>query len=250
MAQATSLLQQKTIGVLGGMSNYATAVYYDQLNAQMAARRGNGHIAELAIVSVDYGNIEHFVFNDLWDEAEKYLGEKLDRLEGARPDVVLCASNSMHLAFEPVIEKRDTPYIHIVDATGSAMRAAGLTRVGLIGTRFVMGSQTLRARYRDRWGVDVIVPEEADRAAISNVILGELCHGTVSEDGLVRSLTVIGALKARGAEAIVLGCTELCLLLPGDAVSDLPVFDTTRLHVGAAINFVEGDDSLVIRGRG
>ena len=241
---------QKTVGVLGGMSNYATAVYYDLLNTRMAEANGGGNIAELAIVSVNYGNIEHFVFNDLWREAEKYLGEKLDRLEGARPDVVLCASNSMHLAFEPVIEKRQTPYIHIVDPTAVAVRKAGYGKVGLLGTRFVMGSQSLKTRYHYRWGVDVMVPEDDDRVTISSIILDELCHGTVSTASREKAVAVIGELKARGAEAIILGCTELCLLLEGDTAGGLPLFDTTALHVQAAVDFVHGDDTLVVRGRG
>lgn len=244
---------QKTIGILGGMSNHATAEYYRQLNERMAIAHGGkgNNIAEIAMVSVNYGNIELFVFNDRWHDAEVYLAEKLDRLEAARPDVVLCASNSMHLAFEPVIERRDTPYIHIVDATGAAMHKAGIKRAGLLGTKFVMSSQGLRTRYHYRWDVDVIVPNEEDKLAVSSVALDELCHGLVTETGRAKVLSVIDDLKARGAEAIVLGCTELCILFPdGTPVAGLPVFDTTALHVQAAVDFVCGDTSLVIRGRG
>jgi len=245
-------LAQKTIGILGGMSNHATAQYYAMLNTEMAKAHGGAgnHLAELVIVSVDYGNIELFVFNDRWIEAQAYLAEKLDRLEAARPDIVLCASNSMHLAFEPVIEARDTPYIHIADATGAAMRQAGMSRVGLLGTRFTMGSPQMRTRYAQGWGIDVIVPDAAGQAIASDIILGELCHGLVTQSGHAILVAEIERLKARGAQGIILGCTELCLTFTHDTVLGLPVFDTTGLHVKAAVDFVMGDQTLVMRGRG
>lgn len=245
MAIATSFLTQKTIGVLGGMSNHATAEYYRLLNDALGRLHGGGHIAELAMISVDYGNIEHFVFNGLWGEAEAYLAEKLDRLEAAGPDIVLCASNSMHLAFVPVIEKRRTPYIHIVDPTGSAIRAAGIGKAGLLGTRFVMGAERMHRRYAERWGVDILVPDAQDRDLIDHITLQELCHGVVSPQSRAEALDVVADLRAKGAEAIILGCTELCLLLGPQHMPDMAVFDTTALHVAATADFVAGDTRLV-----
>jgi len=244
----TSFFLQRTIGILGGMSNHATGEYYRLLNDQLA-EVNNGNTGEIAIVSANYGNIEHFVFNDLWAEAEVYLAEKLDRLEAAKPDVVLCASNSMHLAFEPVVEKRHTPYIHIVDPTGHAIREAGLTRVGLLGTRFTMNSRKMHQRYLDLWGVEIIVPDEQDRDLIDHITLQELCHGVVSPESKGEALDVVADLEARGAQGIILGCTELCLLLGPDDVPHLPTFDTTALHISAAVDFVRGDDRLVLVGR-
>jgi aspartate racemase len=240
---------QKTIGILGGMSNHATAEYYRLLNDKLAAVNG-GNTGELAIVSVNYGNIEYFVFNDLWPEAEAYLSEKLDRLERAGPDVVLCASNSMHLAFEPVIEKRTTPYIHIVDPTGRAIRDAGLTRIGLLGTRFTMNAKGMHRRYKERWGVEVIVPDEHDRERIDYIALQELCHGRVSPESKREALGIVADLEAKGAQGIILGCTELCLLLQPEDIPHLPAFDTTALHIDAAVDFVRGDERLVVQGRG
>lgn len=249
MTAPRQFFSQKTIGILGGMSNHATAEYYRLLNDGLAAAN-NGNTGELAIVSVNYGNIEYFVFNDLWPEAEAYLAEKLDRLERAGPDVVLCASNSMHLAFEPVIEKRDTPYIHIVDPTGRAIRNAGLARIGLLGTRFTMNAEGMHRRYRERWGVEVIVPEPRDRERIDHITLQELCHGIVSEASKQEALGIVADLEAKGAQGIILGCTELCLLLGPEDVPHLPAFDTTALHIQAAIDFVAGDEQLIVRGRG
>jgi aspartate racemase len=249
MTAPRQFFSQKTIGILGGMSNHATAEYYRLLNDGLAAAN-NGNTGELAIVSVNYGNIEYFVFNDLWAEAEAYLAEKLDRLERADPDVVLCASNSMHLAFEPVIEKRTTPYIHIVDPTGRAIRDAGLTRIGLLGTRFTMNAKGMHRRYKEHWGVEVIVPEPHDRERIDHITLQELCHGVVSDRSKEDALAIVADLEAKGAQGIILGCTELCLLLAPEDVPHLPAFDTTALHIQAAIDFVAGDERLVVRGRG
>ena len=244
MSIPTAFYAQKTIGVLGGMSNHATAEYYRMLNDEIGAANP-GNTAELAIVSVNYGNIEYFVFNGLWREAEAYLSEKLDRLEAARPDVVMCASNSMHLAFEPVIERRQTPYIHIVDPTGLAISAAGLSRVGLLGTKFTMNSLNMHKRYRERWGVEIIVPDEQDRDLIDHITLQELCHGVVSPESKDEALDVVADLEARGAQGIILGCTELCLLLSPEDVPHLPAFDTTALHIAAAADFVNGETGLV-----
>jgi len=240
---------QKTVGILGGMSNQATAEYYRLLGDGLASAN-DGHTGEMAIVSVDYGNIEYFVFNDLWREAEDYLAEKLDRLERAGPDVVLCASNSMHLAFEPVIEKRTTPYIHIADPTGRAIRDAGISRIGLLGTRFTMGSERMRRRYQERWGVEVVLPDAQGRERIDYIALQELCHGMVKPESRSEALGIVAGLEARGAEGIILGCTELCLLLQPQDMPHLPVFDTTALHIQAAVDFVNGDEALVVRGKG
>lgn len=245
----TTFVEQKTIGLLGGMSNHASAEYYRLINDQVGRKLGGGATAELVMVSVNYGNIEHFVFNELWPEAETYLHEKLERLELAGPDIVLCCSNSMHVAFEPVIEKRDTPYIHIVDSTGSALRRAGVTRAGFLGTRFSMNSARMHERYRRRWGIETLLPDEDGRERIDAITLGELCHGKVSPGSKAAALELVADFRARGAEAVILGCTELCLLLKPEDHPDLPLFDTTALHIEAAVNFVGGDNSLVVRGR-
>jgi aspartate racemase len=249
MTGPQQFFSQKTIGILGGMSNHATAEYYRLLNDGLAAAN-HGNTGELAIVSVNYGNIEYFVFNDLWAEAEAYLTEKLDRLERTGPDIVLCASNSMHLAFEPVIERRTTPYIHIVDPTGQAIHNAGLTRIGLLGTRFTMNADGMHRRYQERWGVEVIVPDEHGRDRIDHITLQELCHGVISDGSRAEALGIVADLEARGAQGIILGCTELCLLLGPDDIPHLPTFDTTALHIKAAVDFIGGDESLVVRGRG
>lgn len=141
-------LPQRTIGVLGGMSNQATGEYSRLLNERLNTRLGGWDNGEIVVVSVNFGNIEHFVRHDLWDEARAYLAEKVARLERAGADVIVCVSNTMHRVVAPIMSERATPFIHIADPTGEAIRRAGLARVALLGTRPVMRSRELPDRYR------------------------------------------------------------------------------------------------------
>lgn len=234
-------LPQKTIGILGGMSNQATAEYYRLLNERLNARFGGWDNGEIVIVSVNFGNIEYFVRHDRWDEARAYLAGKIDRLEGAGADVVLCVSNTMHRVVEPVMAARATPFIHIADPTGAAIRRAGLRRIGLLGTMPVMRSEALRARYLERFGIDIIVPDDADKAIIDRIIFDELVRRDLRADSKREYLRIAAALRANGAQGLILGCTEIFLLIEQADLPDFAVFDTTALHVDAAVAFVAED---------
>ena len=231
-------LPQKTIGVLGGMSNQATAEYYRLLNEQLNARLGGWDIGEIVTVSVNFGNIEYFVRQDAWDAAHRYLAGKVDALERAGADVILCVSNTMHRVVEPIMAASATPFIHIVDPTGEAARRAGLKRVGLLGTMPVMRSDYLRKRYESRFGIDIMVPSAADMEIVDRIIFNELVRRDLRPASKVEYLRIIDTLKAAGAVGVILGCTEIFLLVDQADRPAFPIFDTTALHVEAAVAFV------------
>lgn len=234
-------LPQKTIGVLGGMSNQATAEYYRLLNEGLNARLGGWDNGEIVIVSVNFGNIEHFVRQNAWDAAQRYLSGKVDALERAGANVILCVSNTMHRVVEPIMAGRATPFIHIADPTGTAMRTAGLTRVALLGTMATMLSDDLRRRYAERFGVEIIVPSDPDKATVDRIIFDELVRRDLRPDSKARYLEIIDRLAADGAQGVILGCTEIFLLVDQADRPDVPMFNTTALHAAAAVAFALGD---------
>lgn len=219
------------------MSDTATADYYRLINARLNARYGGWDNAEMVILSVNFGNIEYFVRNGLWDAARNYLAEKVDRLERAGVDLVICATNTMHRVVAPIMAGRRTPFIHIVDPTGAAVRAAGLTRVALLGTAATMGSIDIAQRYAELFGVEVIAPADADAAVVDRIIFDELVRRDIRPGSRAEYLRVIDVLRAEGAQGVILGCTEICLLIGQEDLPDYPVFDTTALHVEAAVAF-------------
>lgn len=230
-------LQQKTIGVLGGMSNQATGEYYRLLNEGLNQRLGGWDNGEIVIVSVNFGNIEHFVRRQEWEAAECYLREKVDRLERAGVDVILCVSNTMHRVVAPIMAKRRTPFIHIADPSGEAVRRAGLSRVALLGTMAVMRSEELARRYRERFEVEVVTPSDQDKLAVDRIIFDELVRRDLRPESKTEYLRIIDELKRAGAQGVILGCTEIFLLVNQDDLPGFPVFDTTDLHVKAAVDF-------------
>lgn len=235
-------LQQKTIGLLGGMSSQSTAEYYRLINERLNARLGGWDSGEIAIVSVNFGNIAHFIRTDAWDDAQRYLATKVEALERSGADVILCVSNTMHRVVEPIMAGRATPFIHIADPTGEAIRRAGLTRVALLGTLPVMRSEALAGRYRDRFGVEIVTPSVLDRDVVDRIIFDELVRGEARAGSRDEYLRIIGALADAGAQGVILGCTEICLLVGQGDLPGFPVFDTTALHVDAAVDFALGGD--------
>ena len=230
-------LRQKTIGVLGGMSNQATAEYYRLLNAGLNARLGGWDNGEIVLVSVNFGNIEHFVRNDLWDEARSYLAGKVDRLEAAGVDLIVCVSNTMHRVVAPIMAGRTTRFIHIADPTGAAIRRAGLSRVALLGTMPTMRAEELALHFRETFGVEVMPPDDADKLVVDRIIFDELVRRDLRPASKAAYLTIVDTLRRQGAQGVILGCTEICLLMGQDDLPGFPVFDTTALHVQAAIDF-------------
>jgi aspartate racemase len=224
----------KTIGVLGGMSSVASAEYYRRINDGVNARLGGHAAAEVVLYSVDFGVIEGFIREGRWDEAAEYLAERGRRLERAGADFVILATNTMHQVAGPLQDAIGIPLIHIVDPTADAALAAGATTLGLLGTAPVMEADFYRGRFADH-GIEVLVPAERDRALVHQVIFEELTHGIIDDRSRAEYVRIMGDLVGRGAAGIVLGCTEISLLV---AAGDMPgtiLYDTTALHVDRAV---------------
>jgi aspartate racemase len=232
----TQPLKQKTIGILGGCSNVATAEYYKLLNAAANAELGGWDIAETLIAGMNFGNIEAFVRQDDWAALERYMTGKIDGLVAAGADLILCVSNTLHRAFVPIMEKRDVPFIHIAGPTGEAIKAAKLTRVALFGTKPVMAQDYLRAYYRERFAIDIVVPNEEEQTEIDAVIFDELVKNVVCATSKQQYLTIADRLaRDEGAEGLIMGCTEFFLLIGQSDRPNFPMFNTTKLHCEAAI---------------
>nr|WP_281372793.1 aspartate/glutamate racemase family protein [Kineococcus aurantiacus] len=221
--------------MLGGMSWESTAEYYRLLNVAVRDRLGGVHSARVVLDSVDFADVEELQRTDRWQEAGQLLAARARAVEAAGADVLLLCTNTMHEVIGAVEEAVRVPVLHIADATAAAVDVG---RVGLLGTRFTME----RAFYRDRLaghGIEVLVPAEPDRTTVHDVIYDELVRGVVTEGSRRAYRDVIDRLVARGAQGVVLGCTEIELLVgPGD--SPVPVFPTTQLHVRAAVDHALG----------
>jgi aspartate racemase len=223
----------KTIGLIGGMSWESTLPYYRHVNEAIKARLGGLHSARLVLYSVDFHEIEQLQRSGDWQRAGALLGEAAVSLERAGAEFLVLCTNTMHKVADAIEQAVGIPLLHIADPTAEAIRASGLQRVGLLGTRFTMEQPFYRERLENRHGIQVLVPDEADRLLVHRVIYEELCLGTVREESRQAYREVIARLVAQGAQAVILGCTEIGLLV-GDADAAVPLFDTTLLHARAA----------------
>ena len=228
----------KCLGVLGGMSWESTLLYYRLLNQGVAARLGGLHSARLVLHSLDFAPLAALQAAGDWAGAAQLLGDAARGLRAAGADGLVLATNTMHKVAAEVEAASGLPLLHIADATGLALTAAGVRHIGLLGTRFTMDDDTiLRARLRQRHGLQVQVPAEADRAEIHRVIYDELCRGVVRDESRGRYVAAIERLRQQGCHAVILGCTEITLLIDA-ACSPLPVFDSTALHAAAAVDWM------------
>jgi aspartate racemase len=224
----------RRIGLLGGMSWESTAVYYRFVNEAVRDRLGGLHSADCLVRSVDFAGIEALQRAGDWDEAGRVLAAEARALQDAGAELLVLCTNTMHKVAGALTAAVDVPLVHIADATAEAVRAAGLRTVGLLATAYTMEQDFYVGHLRERHGLEVLVPDAAGRRTVHDVIYGELCVGIVRDDSREAYRRVMGALAARGAEGILLGCTEIDLLVgPRDA--PVPVFDTTRLHAERAV---------------
>ena len=226
----------QTIGVLGGMSNQATAEYYRLINDAINARLGGWNTAEIIISSVNFANIEYFVRNELWTEAGNYLAEKARGLERAGADMLVCVSNTMHRVSDYFMQDVAIPFLHIVDPTAEAINAIGCKRVALLGTKPVMASNYLRDRYEKKHGIEIIVPKTTDQDIIDRIIFDELVRRRLESTSKSAYLGIVDGLHAEGAEGIILGCTEIFLLISQPDRPHIPFFDTKTLHAVRAVD--------------
>ncbi|MFF5125325.1 aspartate/glutamate racemase family protein [Streptomyces syringium] len=224
----------RTIGLIGGMSWESTAEYYRILNERTRERLGGLHSARCLLHSVDFAEIEQLQVQGRWAEAGELLAAAARSLEAAGADLLLICTNTMHKVADSVEAAVSIPLLHLADATASAVRAAGLRRVGLLGTAFTMEQDFYRGRLA-AGGLDVRVPDAEGRALVHRVIYEELCLGIVRDASRAAYRQVVEDLVAEGAEGVILGCTEIELLI-GPEDSPVPVFPTARLHAEAAVD--------------
>jgi aspartate racemase len=229
----------RKVGLLGGMSWESTAEYYRLLNEGVRAALGGLHSARLVLASVDFAEVERMQAEARWDEAGELLAAEARGLEAAGAELVLLCTNTMHKVADTVAAAIGVPLLHLADATADAVAAAGLTTVGLLGTAFTMEQDFYRGRLASR-GLTVLVPDAGDRSLVHGVIYDELCVGVVRDASRDAVREVVERLADRGARGVVLGCTELELLLPPGSLGALRLFPTTRLHVAAALDAALG----------
>lgn len=227
----------KTIGLIGGMSWESTSHYYAVLNRETAARKGGLHSAPILMHSLDFAAIEALQSASRWPEAGEQLALSAKALETAGADFMVLATNTMHIVAPAIEDAISIPFLHIADPTADALLADGVKTVGLLGTRFTMEMDFYKDRLRAR-GLDPIIPE-VDRTNLNGIIYEELCRGIIRDQSRAIYVEAIERLAARGAQAVILGCTEIGLLI-SDNDSPLPVYDTTALHAVAAVEMALG----------
>jgi len=232
----SKLRRMKTIGLLGGMSWESTVEYYRLINEEVKARLGGLHSARSLLLSVDFAEIEELQHTGQWEQAGQVLAAEAQRLEQGGADFIVLCTNTMHKVAGVIQAGISIPLLHIADPTAEAIRAQGFKRVGLLGTRFTMEHDFYAGRLTQKYGLEVLTPDAANREVVHRVIYDELCLGAIKPESKAQYLAIMGGLAARGAEGIIAGCTEIGLLV--QAVDcPAPLFDTTRLHAQAAVDW-------------
>ncbi len=223
----------KTIGLLGGMSWESTQTYYRLLNEGVKTRLGGLHSAKIVLYSVDFADIEALQHKGDWGATARILSDAALSLEKAGPDFLMIGTNTMHKVAPEIEQVLRIPLLHIADATAKILSRDGISRVGLLGTRFTMEQAFYRERLENA-GIDVVIPDEPQRHLIHRVIYEELCLGQIVADSRRAYLEVVDSLAERGAEAVILGCTEIGLLIR-QADTPVPLYDTTGIHAAQAV---------------
>lgn len=220
----------QTIGILGGMSLESTLTYISALNRCINQRLGGLHSPRLVVCTVDFDDIERLQSSGQWDRAGQVLHEAAVRLEAAGADFIIMATNTMHKVAPMITAGLAVPFLHIAEATGEALKRDGLSRVGLLGTRFTMQDDFYREAL-ENCGIEVLVPTLSEQELVNSVIYEELCKGLMRERSAAQFQRIIEALGSRGAQGVILGCTEIGMLVDQASV---PIYDTTQIHVAAA----------------
>ena len=223
----------KTIGLIGGMSWPSTISYYRIINEKMNEKLGGVHSARIILYSVEFSEIEECQASGQWEKSAKILGDAAEKLETAGADLILICTNTMHKVADRIQARITVPIIHIADATADALEKAGVRKVALLGTKYTMTQNFYKSRLISR-GFDVLIPEGGDLETVNDVIYRELDRGEIREESRQLFSRIISKLKDRGAEAVILGCTEIGLLVKHES-SVIPVFDTTEIHAIRAV---------------
>jgi aspartate racemase len=226
----------KTIGLIGGMSWESSIEYYRIINETVRARLGGLHSAKSIMYSVDFAEIETLQQQGKWDEATDLMIDAAQRVERGGADFVIICTNTMHKMADEVQNHIQIPLLHIADATAEKIKARGLKRIGLLGTKFTMEEDFYRGRLTEKQGLEVIIPTERERDIVHRVIFDELCLGEIREPSKEQYVRIMDHLVRDGAEGIILGCTEISLLIQEED-SQIPLFDTTKIHAMAAVEY-------------
>lgn len=226
----------KTIGLIGGMSWESSIEYYRIINEETKKRLGGLHSAKSVMVSVDFAEIETLQHEGRWDEAGQMLAKVAQDVERGGADLLVLCTNTMHKVADEMQASVQIPLLHIADATAQRIKAAGLTRIGLLGTRFTMEQDFYKGRLVEKHGLEVLTPDELEREIVHCVIYDELCLGLIQDESREAYKRIMAGLVERGAQGIILGCTEIELLVHAEDCA-VPLFPTTRIHAEAAVEY-------------
>ncbi|MFM7679933.1 MAG: aspartate/glutamate racemase family protein [Roseiflexaceae bacterium] len=233
----------KWIGLIGGMSWESSAEYYRVINELVRTQRGGLHSAQIMLASVDFAQIEAYQHRGEWDLAGQTLAAVAQRLVAAGADMIVLCTNTMHKVAPTITADLPVPFVHIADATAQRIVAHGITRIGLLGTRYTMEQDFYVGRLRDQYGLDVLVPDADERTDVNRIIYDELCLGVIDATSRQRYRDIMANLVRRGAQGIILGCTEITLLVDATDTT-VPVFDTTRIHAEVAVELALTPSSM------
>lgn len=230
----------KTIGLLGGMSWESTTEYYQTINRLTRSERGDMHSAEIVLFSVDFQVIERLQHQGKWQETGEILASAAKKVETAGAEFLLVCTNTMHKVTPTIEAQLNIPLLHIADATGEKLQADGIKTVGLLGTAFTMEQAFYKQRLTEKFGIEVLIPPEKERADIHRIIYHELCKGTVKPESRDIYLDSIAQLAEHGAQGVILGCTEIGMLVKQEHTT-VTLYDTTQIHAEKAVEFALQD---------
>ena len=225
----------KTIGMIGGMSWESSQIYYQRANQLVKEKLGGLHSAKVILLSVDFAEIADLQSSGQWEKAGEIMAQAAYSLQLAGADLIILCTNTMHKLSAEIEAKIQIPFLHIADATATAIKTAGLKKIALLGTKFTMEQDFYCGRLVDQHQLEVLTPDEADRNKVHEIIYQELCRGIIKDTSREEYIAIINQLIERGAEGVILGCTEITMLIQQQNVT-IPIFDTTELHVRYAVN--------------
>ena len=232
----------KKIGMLGGMSWESTLTYYKIINEEIKKRLGGLHSAKIILSSVDFEEIEKFQHSSLWDETAIILSKEAQAIEAAHADFLLICTNTMHKVAPQIEENISIPILHIADATAKVLQDDGIKKVALLGTKFTMCEDFYKQRIIDKFGIDVVIPNEEEQDFIHNVIYNELCLGQINRQSRDRYIQIIKRLEQESeVKAVILGCTEISMLIK-QGYLDIPMYDTTKIHALSAVEYALSEE--------
>ena len=228
--------EMKTIGLLGGMSWESTASYYKGINEGTKAKLGGLHSAKICLYSVDFDEIEKLQHQGKWSETATILSSAAKSVEAGSADFLLICTNTMHKVADEIQSNIKIPILHIADATAKKLLSDDIKKVGLLGTSFTMEQDFYKSRLIENFGIEVITPNKEERTIVHDVIYTELCQGILKKESKEQYLNIINNLYKEGAQAVILGCTEIALLVKQED-TDVPLYDTTEIHASSAVEF-------------